>query len=194
MTIFEARSALLVVDVQNDFVDPRGTLVVPGADNMVPRINADIAAARDGGAAVVYTQDWHPEETPHFAKNGGIWPVHCVHDTWGAAFHDDLVLEGPVVRKGAGGEDGYSGFTVRDPATGATRPTTLEAILRSAGVERVVVVGVATDYCVVETVADARALGFAVEVPTAATRSVDLEPGDGDRALARMRDVGADVT
>ena len=194
MTIFEARSALLVVDVQNDFVDPRGTLVVPGADNMVPRINADIAAARDGGAAVVYTQDWHPEETPHFAKNGGIWPVHCVHDTWGAAFHDDLVLEGPVVRKGAGGEDGYSGFTVRDPTTGATRPTTLEAILRSAGVERVVVVGVATDYCVVETVADARALGFAVEVPTAATRSVDLEPGDGDRALARMRDVGADVT
>ncbi len=194
MTIFQERTALVVVDVQNDFVHPRGALVVPGASDIVPRLGATVTAARDGGAAVVYTQDWHPDTTPHFAKDGGIWPVHCVHDTWGAAFHDDLVLDGPVVKKGTGGEDGYSGFSVRDPTTGATRPTTLEAILRSAGVERLIVVGVATDYCVVETVADARALGFTVEVPTATIRAVDREPGDGDRAIARMRDVGADVT
>jgi nicotinamidase/pyrazinamidase len=193
VTTFEQRSALIVVDLQNDFVDPQGALVVPGADDIVPRVDSEIVAARDTGATVVYTQDWHPQVTPHFAKDGGIWPVHCVEDTWGAAFHPDLVLDGPVVRKGGGGEDGYSGFSVRDPMTGATSPTALEAILRSAGIERVVIVGVATDYCVVETVADARALGFAVEVPTAAIRAVDLEPGDAERAIARMRDAGADM-
>jgi nicotinamidase/pyrazinamidase len=143
---------------------------------------------------VIYTQDWHPEHTPHFAKDGGVWPDHCVQNTWGAEFYRDLLVDGPVVRKGSGEEDGYSGFSVRDLSTGATRSTTLESILRSAGVERLVVVGLATDYCVVETVVDARTLGFTVEVPTAAVRAVDLQPGDGDRARARMRDSGADVT
>jgi nicotinamidase/pyrazinamidase len=193
VTVFGPHSALLVVDVQNDFVDPSGSLAVPGAVDIVPTIDADVAAARNARAAVVYTQDWHPEATPHFARDGGVWPVHCVQGTWGAAFHPDLVVDGPVVQKGGGGEDGYSGFSVRDPRTGATWPTTLEAILRSAGVERLVIVGVASDYCVVETVTDARALGFAVEVPTAAIRAVDLEPGDGDRAILRMRGAGADV-
>ena len=88
------------------------------------------------GSPVVYTQDWHPPSTPHFAKDGGIWPVHCVADTWGAQLHPDLVVRGPVVRKGTGGEDGYSGFSMRDPETGETSPTELDGLLREAGAER----------------------------------------------------------
>jgi nicotinamidase/pyrazinamidase len=143
---------------------------------------------------VVYTQDWHPPTTPHFAKDGGIWPVHCVAGTWGAQLHGDLVLGGEVIRKGADGRDGYSGFSVRDARTGDIGTTGLEAHLRGRSIRRVVVAGVATDYCVVETVSDARMLGFEVEVLTDAIRAVDREPGDGDRAITRMRDAGADVT
>src|SRR5689334_22887048 len=128
----------------------------------MPRINAAVAEAREAGSMVVYTQDWHPETTPHFAKDGGIWPVHCVGGTWGAELHPDLALAGdaPRVRKGVNGEDGYSGFTTRDPRTGETTPTELEALLRDRGVSRVVVVGVATDYCVKATALDAARLGF----------------------------------
>ncbi|NIS29836.1 MAG: isochorismatase family protein, partial [Actinobacteria bacterium] len=88
-----------------------------------------------------YTQDWHPPHTPHFEKDGGIWPVHCVRDTWGAELHPDLRVERPAVRKGANGEDGYSGFTMRDPVSGETVPTELEPLLREAAIERTVVVG-----------------------------------------------------
>ena len=81
----------------------------------MPLIDAQVAAAKAAGARVVYTQDWHPPSTPHFARDGGIWPVHCVADTWGAQLHPDLRVEGPVVRKGQHGEDGYSGFTCATP-------------------------------------------------------------------------------
>ena len=106
-------------------------------------INREIEMARNNGAIVVATQDWHPPSTPHFAKDGGIWPVHCVADTWGAELHPDLALPDDAlrVRKGANGEDGYSGFTMRDPVDGETTPTELEGLLRDAGVERVVVDG-----------------------------------------------------
>ena len=110
---YDAQTALIVVDVQNDFADPEGSLSVSGGDAVVPLINDEIADARGQGALVVYTQDWHPPDTPHFAKDGGIWPVHCVGETWGAEFHPDLVVDGPVVRKGVDGARRLLG--VHDP-------------------------------------------------------------------------------
>ena len=190
---YDARTALLVVDVQNDFADPTGSLAVPGAAEIFAPINAEIERALAAGALTVYTQDWHPPTTPHFRKDGGLWPVHCVAGTWGAELHPDLAVEGPVVKKGVGGEDGYSGFSVRDPQSGEVDATQLEGMLRTGGVSRVVVVGLATDYCVVETALDGRRLGFDVEVIAAATRAVDMRPGDGERALERMREAGATI-
>jgi nicotinamidase/pyrazinamidase len=190
MARYDGRTALLVVDVQNDFVDPAGSLSVAGGAGIVPTLNAEIGRAEDGGATVTYTQDWHPPSTPHFAKDGGPWPVHCVADSWGAAFHPDLDVVGPSVRKGSHGEDGYSGFTMRDPTSGATVPTELEARLRDRGIERVVIAGLATDYCVLYTALDAVDLGFATEVLTDAIAAVDVSPGDGERALATMAAAG----
>jgi len=142
---------------------------------------------------VAYTQDWHPPSTPHFEKDGGTWPVHCVRGTWGAELHPSLEVAGEVVRKGTGGEDGYSGFTMRDPGSGEERSTELDALLRGRKVGRVVVAGLATDYCVVETALDARRLGYTTSVLTDAVRPVDLRPGDGDRALQRMREAGVEL-
>jgi nicotinamidase/pyrazinamidase len=193
MNRYDASSALIVVDVQNDFADPAGSLSVRGGLEVVATANAEIAAAQAAGALVVYTQDWHPPDTPHFAKDGGVWPVHCVRDTWGAELAPGLALAGPIVRKGVGGEDGYSGFTVRDPQSGLESPTELADLLREAGVTRVVVVGLATDYCVKETAADAARLGFTTSVLRDAVRAVDLEPGDGDVALAGLAATGITV-
>src|SRR5688500_4367333 len=181
--------------MQNDFADPAGGLSVSGGDAVVEPVNRQIAAARDAGALVVLTQDWHPETTPHFAKDGGIWPVHCVADSWGAELHPALeVPDGaPRIRKGANGEDGYSGFTMRDPTTGETMPTDLEGLLRARDVERVVVCGLATDYCVKATALDAARLGFATVLVSDAIAAVDLQPGDGDRAIDEMRAAGVDV-
>ena len=191
MIWYDGRTALLVVDVHNDFADPAGSLYVRGGEAVVALVNEQIALALPAGASVVYTQDWHPEVTPHFEKDGGIWPVHCVQGTWGAAFHPDLRVEGVVVRKGAEGGDGYSAFSVRDPRSGDVSATALETMLRERGIERLVIAGLATDYCVVETVIDGRRLGFPITVLTDAIRAVDLEPGDGERALKRMRESGA---
>ena len=194
VTRYDERTALLVVDIQNDFADPSGTLAVDGGDVIVPRVNQEIVEAWGAEALVVYTQDWHPPSTPHFFKDGGIWPEHCVQGSWGAEFHPDLHVEGEIVHKGDDGRDGYSGFSVRDPESGETAPTKLESLLRGRGIQRLVICGLATDYCVVETVLDARTLGFPVEVVQDAIRAVDLDPGDGDRALARMRNAGAEIT
>lgn len=194
MPRYDEHTALVVVDVQNDFADPAGSLYVRGGEQTVPVIVREIAEAKAAGALVVYSQDWHPVSTPHFQKDGGIWPVHCVQDTWGAQFHPMLDVDGDVViRKGADGGDGYSAFSVRDPLSGATLDTELEHILRDHDVHRLVVVGLATDYCVVETVVDARTLGFDVEVVSAGIRAVDLAPGAGELAITRMRDAGAEV-
>ena len=190
MPVFDARSALVVVDVQNDFADPAGSLSVAGGAAVVPLVNKAIASARAAGALVAYTADWHPAHTPHFAQDGGIWPVHCVGGTWGAEFHPDLIVDGPVVRKGTNGEDGYSGFTMRDPGSGVTIPTGLAEVLQAAGVERVTVCGLATDYCVLATALDANALGFETTVVVDARRAVDVIPGDGQRALAELEAAG----
>ena len=186
-------TALLVVDVQNDFADPAGSLYVREGEAVVPVANREIAAAEDTGALITYTQDWHPPSTPHFQKDGGIWPVHCVQDTWGAMFHPRLRVVGDIVHKGDQGGDGYSAFSERDPVSGETEPTTLQRLLVEHGIERVVICGLATDYCVVETVADARGLGYPVTVLRDGIRAVEREEGAGDRALQRMRDAGAEL-
>ena len=193
MTQYDPQTALIVVDVQNDFADPAGSLYVAGGEEVVPVVNREIERVRQAGGTIAYTQDWHPESTPHFEKDGGIWPVHCVQGTHGAEFHPQLKVKGEVVGKGIHGEDGYSGFTMRDPVSGEEQPTELERLLRDKGVRKVVVVGLATDYCVKETAIDAAELGFEVTVLLEAIRAVELEPGDGQRALEDMRRAGATI-
>jgi nicotinamidase/pyrazinamidase len=186
MTAYSAQSCLIVVDFQNDFADSAGSLFVESAPRLIDFINREAADAAASGALLVRSQDWHPESTPHFAKDGGVWPVHCVAGSWGAEFHPDLRVEGPVVRKGVGGEDGYSAFTVRDPETGEESQTGLEEILTERGITDVIVCGLATDYCVKETARDAARLGFATTLLADGIGPVNVEPGDGARAIASM--------
>jgi nicotinamidase/pyrazinamidase len=188
---YDERTALLVIDVQNDFAHPEGSLYVQEADEVIDVVNGEVAAAAGAGALIVTTQDWHPPVTPHFAKDGGTWPVHCVRDTWGAALHDRLRPSKHTVFKGVGGEDGYSGFSMVHPTTGETTPTGLDDLLRANGIERVVVAGLATDYCVKETVLDALRLGYGTTVLVDGIRPVELEPGDGQRAVDEMAGAGA---
>jgi nicotinamidase/pyrazinamidase len=190
---YDEETALVVVDVQNDFADPEGSLFVRGGEEVIPFVNREIDRAGRAGARVVYSQDWHPESTPHFQKDGGVWPVHCVRETWGAEFHPGLrVVEGaPVVRKGSGGEDGYSAFSVRDPRSGEVESTELERMLREAGIAKVVLAGLATDYCVKETGLDAVRKGFTATVLLEGVRAVNLDPHDEEKALDALRTAGA---
>ena len=194
MIRYTHKTALLVVDMQNDFASPEGSLYVQGGDDLVPLVNAEIVRALAAEAAVVYTADWHPASTPHFAKDGGIWPVHCVANTWGAEFHPRLIVAGPTIRKGIAGEDGYSGFTVADPETGATSPTGMHRLLDDLDItEVVVVVGLALDYCVKATALDARRAGLKTVLPQRLTAAVELESGDGARALQECRAAGVEL-
>jgi nicotinamidase/pyrazinamidase len=191
MATYDPTTALLVVDTQNDFADPNGSLYVKGGEEVVPFINSEIARAQLSGARIFYTQDWHPESTPHFKKDGGIWPVHCVQGTWGAELHPDLVVGGPIVQKGSNGEDGYSGFTMRDPVSGREVPTPLGDMLAAAAVTNLVIAGLATDYCVKSTVLDARERGYPITVLHNGIRPVEVNAGDGDRAIEEMFAAGA---
>jgi nicotinamidase/pyrazinamidase len=190
---YDDRTALLVVDVQNDFADPAGSLAVPGAEAVLAAVNEEVVAATAAGATVVYTRDWHPPRTPHFAIDGGPWPVHCVRETWGAEFHPDLVVVGETLHKGTAGEDGYSGFTMRHHETGDDGTTGLHELLRARGVEHVAVVGLALDYCVKETALDAIALGYRCTVKRRATAPVEVTAGDGAAAEAAMLAAGVVV-
>lgn len=194
MTTYSLTTALLVVDVQNDFADPEGSLFVTGATDVLPFINDQVQAARSGKSPIIRTQDWHPVSTPHFAKDGGIWPDHCVKETWGASFHPGLIELGTIVRKGVEGEDGYSGFSVRHPVSGEAAPTGLHEILQDAGVTDVVIVGLATDYCVKETALDAIRYGFGCTVLADGIAAVNLEPDDGRQACAVMTEAGVSIT
>jgi nicotinamidase/pyrazinamidase len=192
MSRYDDRTALVVVDLQNDFADPAGSLAVAGGEAIIPLVNAEVRAALDAGALVVATQDWHPESTPHFAKDGGIWPVHCVGGTWGAELHPafEIPADAPRVRKGMNGEDGYCAFFMRDPVSGEEIPTELDRLLREREIQRVVVCGLATDYCVKETAVDSVGLGYETELLGEAVAAVNLQAGDGDRALDEIRDAG----
>lgn len=193
---YNATTALLIVDVQNDFADPSGSLYVPGGEEVIPFINEQTHSAVEAGALVVYTQDWHPEETPHFQKFGGVWPVHCVAGTEGAEFHPDLdVVEGALhIKKGTGGEDGYSAFSLRDPETGEESSTGLRDQLEEARVERVAVVGLALDYCVKETALDASRNDLQTTLLADGSLPVNMEHGDGARAVADMVEAGVTIT
>ena len=192
---YDSKTALLVVDGQNDVADPEGSLYVTGGEEAIWFINAQLAEARHSGATLVYTQDWHPDTTPHFEKDGGIWPVHCVGGTKGAEFHPELVVheDAVFVKKGTGGEDGYSAFNVSDPVTGEITPTGLADRLREDGIEKVVVVGLALDYCVKASALDAAAEGFETTVLADCCRPVNLAPGDGARAVVEMTEAGVEV-
>ena len=193
ITRYDTTTALIVVDVQNDFAHPEGSLYVDGGDTIVGSISRQIDAARSAGATVVLTQDWHPEQTPHFATDGGTWPVHCVRGTWGAELHAGLSRDADlIVRKGTGGEDGYSAFGVEDPVTGTISPTGLTAYLHERSIVDVVVCGLAADVCVKATALDARR-SFSTSVLWDATRAVDVQVGDGDRAAEELADAGVSL-
>lgn len=187
------RTALIVIDCQNDFADPAGSLYVQGAESVIVAINEAIITAGRAESPILYTQDWHPEKTPHFQIYGGIWPVHCVAGTWGADFHPALIKSGDVVQKGSNGEDGYSGFTMRDTANGKEIPTELDGLLRLSQIESVVVTGLALDYCVKSTAIDAARLGYRTLVPLELTAAVDLQPGDAALAVEEIKQSGAEV-
>ncbi|HZQ99441.1 MAG TPA: bifunctional nicotinamidase/pyrazinamidase [Chloroflexota bacterium] len=183
-----ADAALVLVDVQNDFC-PGGALPVPEGDKVVPALNREIERFERARRPVIASRDWHPEQTTHFQSGGGPWPPHCVANQPGAAFHPDLRLPATatVVSKGTGPtEDAYSAFQARD-ASG--RP--LDQILRDTGTRRLVVGGLATDYCVRATVLDALRAGYQVEVLRDGVRGVDVRPGDSERAIEEMTAAGA---
>jgi len=185
--------ALLVVDMQHDFGNPAGSLYVRRAEEIIEPINRAIRESRAAGHLVVYTRDWHPERTPHFAAFGGLWPAHCVIDSAEAEFLPGLLVDGPVVHKGSGPEDGYSGFAVLHLPSGENRETELSAILDENGIMAVTVVGLAGDWCVKSTAIDAVRLGYRATVPLALTRFVELGPGDAEAAVAAMREAGVAV-
>jgi nicotinamidase/pyrazinamidase len=183
-------AALILVDVQNDFC-PGGALAVPEGDKTVPALNREIERFTRAGRPVVASRDWHPAETTHFKSGGGPWPPHCVADQPGAAFHPELRLpdDAVVVSKGAGAtEDAYSAFDARDE-----RGRGLDDLLKANLVRRLVVGGLATDYCVRATVLDALKNGYDVTVLREGVRGVDVNPGDSDRALDEMKSAGARI-
>lgn len=186
--------ALVVVDLQVDFGDPQGSLFVEGAPAALPRILRLVERARARGDLVVWSQDWHPASTPHFADQGGAWPSHCVAGSRGAELLPEAVLAQRagdlVIRKGVAGEDGYSAFSMRHPVTGEVRSTELAAHLRAAEVTLVTICGLATDWCVKATALDALAAGFTVEVAVEATAGVELVSGDVAAALAEIESAG----
>ena len=181
--------ALIVVDVQNDFC-PGGSLAVPEGDAVVPVLNEYLSRASDAGIPIYASRDWHPQETRHFAAQGGPWPPHCVQGTHGAEFHPDLQLPpgAVVVSKGMSAED--QGYSALEAVLPDGRP--LVDALRAEGVTHLYVGGLATDYCVRATVLDALKEGFTTSVLVDASRPVDVQPGDGERALNEMLAAGAE--
>lgn len=184
------QSALLIVDVQNDFC-PGGALAVPDGDRVLAPLNRAAERFATAGLPILASRDWHPEVTRHFSQFGGPWPAHCVRGTAGAAFHPDLHLPpGTVVlSKGTDPEaDGYSAFDgISD--SGAS----LQQILEKLGIEHLYVAGLATDYCVAATARDALGRRFQVTVLTDAVAGVDLHPGDSDRVLKELAAAGAQL-
>ena len=177
--------ALIAVDVQKDFL-PGGNLGVSEGDQVIPVISELIDVFREAGRPIFATRDWHPEDHCSFVDRGGSWPPHCVQETEGAEFADDLNIDDSVtvISKGSDRDvESYSGF----------HDTDLAERLRNIDVKRIIVAGLTTDYCVLQTVLDGREGGFDVVVVEGGIRAVNVEPGDGDRAIERMRESGATI-
>jgi nicotinamidase/pyrazinamidase len=175
--------ALVVVDVQNDFL-PGGALAVTGGNEVVPVLDAALAEFERLRLPLFASRDWHPADHCSFHARGGPWPLHCVAGTPGAAFAGELRLPPATIvisKATTEDRDAYSAFEGTD----------LDTRLRVARVGRVLVGGLATDYCVLNTVRDARRAGYEVVLLLDAIRAVNLRPGDGDRAIAEMRQTGA---
>lgn len=186
----ETRAALLIVDVQNDFC-PGGALEVPEGDRVVEPLNRYIARFTDAGLPIFASRECHPEKTIHFKPWGGLWPVHCVQGTHGAEFHPALKLGGraTIVSKGtAADSETYSSFDAVDSVG-----VGLADLLHRSSVACVYVGGLATDYCVMQTVLDGRKRGFDIVLLKDAVRGVDLTPGDSARAVQQMVEVGTRV-
>jgi nicotinamidase/pyrazinamidase len=175
--------ALVVVDVQRDFL-PGGALGVPHGDEVIAPLNACIRLFAEHALPIWFTRDWHPPEHCSFKPAGGIWPPHCVAGSPGAAFPDRLLVspDARIVSKAIAREtEAYSGFEHTD----------LASQLRAARITRLFIGGLATDYCVLNTVTDALRLGFEVRLLLDAIRAVDVHPGDGATAIREMLDQGA---
>ena len=180
------RHALIVVDVQNDFC-PGGALGVKDGDKVVPPLNEVIRAFNRAKLPIFFTRDWHPPDHISFKSQGGIWPPHCVQGTEGAGFHRGLMIPSSAVIVSKGDKptvEAYSGF----------QGTNLERRLRELGIKRIIVGGLATDYCVKESCLDARRSGFEVDVLMDCVRAVNVKQGDGARALEAMKKAGARMT
>lgn len=177
------RDALVIVDVQNDFL-PGGALAVPLGDEIISVLNEYLHLFTEKGLPIFATRDWHPENHCSFQDQGGHWPPHCLAKTTGAGFAPglDLPTSAKIVSKATSpGKDAYSGF----------QGTNLHTQLRSLGVKRLFTGGLATDYCVLNTVKDALRLGYRVNLLLDTIRAVNIKAGDGDRAIASMIDLGA---
>jgi nicotinamidase/pyrazinamidase len=183
-------SALLIVDVQNDFC-AGGALAVPGSERVVAALNQYIDDAVARGIPVYASRDWHPPVTGHFQPFGGIWPVHCVQSSRGAAFHPDLRLPADAVVITKGDDPAQHGYSALEGHTPDGVP--LLDDLRRRGITHLYVGGLATDYCVKESAIDAAAAGLRVTVLEDAVAGVDVQPGDSTRAIAAMREKRVDV-
>ena len=175
--------ALLIVDVQNDFL-PGGSLAVPRGDEIIAPLNHYIELFQYKNLPIYATRDWHTADHCSFQAQGGIWPPHCVRDSHGAQFSATLQLPAQtfIISKATRQEqDAYSGF----------EQTELDSLLKNANVKRLFVAGLATDYCVLNTVKDGLANHYEVIVLEDAIRAVNVNPADGDHAIAQMRDLGA---
>lgn len=181
--IVKNSDALLVTDIQKDFL-PGGALPVDGGDEIIPVLNNYIRRFEDAKAHVLASRDWHPSNHISFRAQGGPWPPHCIQETGGAKFSPDLKLpkHTVIISKATNPElEAYSAFD----------GTSLAHELRTLGVKRLFVGGLATDYCVVNTVLDARKLGFETVVLVDATLGINVNPGDVDRAIETMLTNGA---
>ena len=185
-----AKPALLVVDVQRDFC-PGGALPASGGDRILPALNRYLAEARACDMPIYASRDWHPEVTSHFKAYGGVWPPHCIQGSAGAQFHPDLKLpaDAVVISKGDDPDrPGYSAFDGRTPHDKAFLDD-----LRDRQIDGLYVTGIATEYCVRETVLDALRAGLRVRVLPEAIAGIDVQPGDADRAVEEMSKAGAEI-
>lgn len=186
----DTRPALLIVDVQKDFC-LGGALAVPNGDRVVEPLNRYIAGAAARGWPIYASRDWHPPITSHFQPHGGQWPPHCVQDSEGARFHDALRLPSSAVIVSKGQFPDRHGYSALEGVTPDGR--TLLDDLRARGVTHLYVGGLATDYCVRQSVLDARKAGLSVTVLADAIAGVDVTPGDSARAIAEMTEAGAEI-